>query len=102
MTIKAFPAIPLNDGKVVWDNTASSHWSEDVLQIVYDHCIIDLGLYSADTLIISVVERKTIDDEQIEAWAKPVAVIPCADRTDMLMQLERAIRVYPSMLCRSK
>ena len=105
--------IDYKGGKVVWDN--SDNWSrdddyykynQDILQIKYsENCIIDVGSYptvqdGSDLLVIMVINLRPYpnDDDKWEAWEDPFASIPCADKDDMLVQLQRAIDLYPSML----
>lgn len=101
--------IDYKSGKVVWDNSQNwerdedyYHYDQDILQVVYgEHCIIDVGDYSDGKggrhLVIMVVDQGQYQDEEDkpEAWSHPYACIPCRNKSDMLVQLQRAIDVYP-------
>lgn len=104
--------IDYKGGKVVWDN--SHNWmlddsdyayEQDILQLKYgDHCVIDVGNYANGKgeghFVIMVINYAPYHNEEDkpEAWNEPFASIPCKDKTDMLMQLQRAIRIYPEMI----
>lgn len=65
--------------------------SEDILQLQYDSCIIDVGWYGGDKghfTIFVVIDHN---------WHHPFACIPCKDKDDLMVQLQRAIDVYPDL-----
>jgi len=108
--------IDYKGGKVVWDN--SHHWEkseheydydQDLLQFMYgEHCVIDVGRYysrnDGHRFVIMVVDYRPYHNEQEkpDAWSNPYAAIPCQDKDDLLIQLQRAIDVYPEMMRRTK
>lgn len=96
----------LNGGKLVWnclnpnellmDDLPEEALSQDILQIKYESCIIDVGYYytsaanSYGHFTIQIILSKE------EEW-NPVINIPCESFKDMEEQLKRAIRIYPEM-----
>jgi len=105
--------IDYKGGKIVWDN--SYNWElpdhdyaydQDILQIKYgEHCVIDVGNYSDGSgsnhhFVILVIDYEPYPDDENkpQAWDNPYAVIPCQDKADLLIQLRRAIDVYPNMI----
>ena len=100
--------IDYKGGKVVWDS--SREWSqdhdyycEDILQIIYgENCVIDVGSYGsqdwAHYTIMVIDYRGSYEDDKSDAWSNPYAFIPCKDKEDMLVQLQRAIDIYPAMI----
>lgn len=97
-------------GKVVWDN--SYNWErdnydydQDILQVMYgENCLIDVGDYDngrgSRHFVIMIIDFRPYpnEDDKPEAWSRPYASIPCTDKEDMLMQLQRAIDVYPKLI----
>ena len=102
--------IDYKDGKITWDNSHSwekdeAYYAQDLLQVEYGtRCVIDVGDYSNGSgerhFVIMVIDFSTCqtEDEMAEAWCDPYATIPCKDKADLLVQLQRAIDVYPSMI----
>lgn len=104
--------IDYKGGKVVWDN--SHNWDkpedyyahdQDILQVKYgENCIIDVGDYSDGQggrhFVILVIDFSSYNQEEdmSEAWSHPYTSITCRDKEDMLVQLQRAIDLYPSMI----
>jgi hypothetical protein len=81
---------------------------EDICQIEYQHCLIDLGWYShwfsenVGAFVIYVIAPRLIDGVWAfdpDCWEYPLAIIPCPDEEDVRMQFQRAVEVYP-ILCR--
>lgn len=97
-------------GKVTWDNSYdwerdNYNYEQDILQIEYGkNCVIDVGSYTSvdgsHRFVIMVIDFRPYpnDDDKPEAWSRPFASIPCADKADMLVQLQRAIDIYPGMI----
>lgn len=99
-----------------WDNFSHIDWSkqvdyrtegylsQDILQIAYDNCVIDLGWYGAEeghfTIIVITTDDNGIYSE--DSWDNPFARIPCENQYDMLLQLQRAIDIYPTQTSRFK
>ncbi len=109
-------AIDYKGGKVTWDLFKNIDWSkevtwetegyvsEDLLTLEYDQCIIDVGWYGGKEghfSIFIVVPNETPDDDGCfytpESWHDLFARIPCKNSNDMLIQLQRAIDIYPEM-----
>jgi len=104
--------IDYKQGKITWDT--SDDWErddndyigdQDILQVEYgEHCIIDVGSYTnqqdVDRFIIMVIDfsQCQTDDDKARAWTNRYASIPCKDKADMLVQLQRAIDIYPQMI----
>lgn len=99
--------IDFKGGKVTWDN--SYNWTkdnydyeQDILQVKYgENLIIDVGNYGkGESFTIMVIDFTPYskDDDKPLAWEYPFALIPCKDRADMLIQLQRAIDIYPMMI----
>jgi hypothetical protein len=102
--------IDYKSGKVTWDT--SYNWErdnydheQDILQISYgENCVIDVGSYTnsynESRFVIKVIDFSPYpdDNDKPEAWRQPFASIPCVDKADMLVQLQRAIDIYPNMI----
>lgn len=104
--------IDYKDGKILWDN--SDNWSrdtydynQDILQVKYgENCIIDVGDYSDGCggrhFAIMIIDYTPYpdknDDSRANAWHPPYACIRCKDKSDMLLQLQRAIDTYPALI----
>ena len=96
----------LNGGKVVWnclnpeelvmDELPKAALSEDILQIKYDSCVIDVGYYHGAFKRDGVFSIHIVLSCE-EEW-KPIINIPCENFKDMEEQLKRAIRIYPDLL----
>ena len=70
--------------------------SEDLLTLRYENCMIDLGWYGGATgrfTIKAILPDQ--DGEYSKSWIHPFANIPCQNQDDMLIQLQRAIDIYP-------
>lgn len=95
--------IDYKDGKITWDTSFNwerdehyYHYHQDILQVKYgQHCLIDVGNYSNKEPHFTIF---VVDPNEEEAWGHPYACIPCQDKADMLVQLQRAINVYPKMM----
>ncbi len=102
--------IDYKGGKVVWNS--SYNWErdnydyeQDILQVKYgENCVIDVGNYSdgkgGRNFVIMIIDYRPYPNEndKTAAWSFPYAIIPCADKADMLVQLQRAIDVYPKLI----
>lgn len=104
--------IRFEGGKVEWDTLSHIDWSktvdyrtqgylsQDILQLVYSHCLIDLGWYGAEKghfTIMVIMPGEYTGEYDAESWQEPIVRIPCKDQYDMLVQLQRAIDVYPAL-----
>jgi hypothetical protein len=103
-------SIDYKGGKVEWDLfkeidfSKSVSWktegylSEDLLTLQYQNCLIDLGWYGGERGGFKIVVIFPEEDGEYtpEAWAYPYARIPCQNQYDMLIQLQRAIDIYPA------
>ena len=95
-------------GKVTWDNSHNwekdDNWyscKQDILQISYGkNCVIDVGNYGDGTFAIFVIDFSPYpnDDDKPTAWSIPYTKIVCKDKHDMLLQLQRAIDIYPGLI----
>ena len=102
--------IDYKDGKITWDN--SNDWqddnydyNQDILQVEYgQHCVIDVVDYSnghgGRDFVIMVIDFSQCQtgDDKVRAWTNRYASIPCKDKADLLLQLQRAIDIYPQMI----
>lgn len=98
------------DGKITWDN--SDNWerpeedyayNQDILQVEYGKCLIDVGGYSSkDNVVLTIMvldlTRCVSPDDFTEQWGRPFARIPCTSKQDLLLQLQRAVEVYPALI----
>ena len=101
--------IDYRNAKVIWDN--SFNWvrpdeeygsNQDILQLVYENCVIDVGRYpgnrtSSYQFAIMVIDY-TDYANKVEAWSTPYAIIPCASKQDLISQLQRAVDIYPNLI----
>jgi len=99
--------IDYRNGKVTWDNSdrwarESYDWQQDILQVSYGkNCVIDVGCCNGDgTFAIFVIDFSPYpnDDDKPTAWSIPYTKIVCKDKHDMLVQLQRAIDIYPRLI----
>jgi hypothetical protein len=87
--------------KITFDN--EGFLSQDILQIEYGKCLIDMGWYGGPNgcfMIMVIIHRYEDEDGSnfsAEDWAYPFAKIPCENQWDMAIQLQRAIDVYPQL-----
>jgi hypothetical protein len=105
--------INLRDGKALsdfgwgWanvdlDDPQTYLGNQDILTLTFDYCTVDLGWYGGEigngghfTIMIIIPE---LDGEySSESWHPPYNRIACLDADDMLVQLQRAIDVYPKI-----
>jgi hypothetical protein len=103
-------SIDYKGGKVEWDLLKNidlskpvswkteGYLSEDLLTLRYENCIIDLGWYGGEGghFTITVVVPEESGEYSPESWTYSLAKIPCRDQDDMLVQLQRAIDIYPA------
>lgn len=99
-----------------WDNFSYIDWdkkvdyrtegylSQDMLQLKYDNCLIDLGWYGNEdghfTIIVIIPDDNGVYSQ--DSWDNHFAHIPCENQYDMLLQLQRAIDIYPTQTLRYK
>jgi hypothetical protein len=97
--------IDFKGGKVSWDTITSLdlskdlkavYYSQDLLQVEYDNCLIDLGYYGSEKgCFCIIVINKPPKDIEAEDWTNPFTKIVCPNVADVENQLQRAIDIYP-------